>query len=77
MAPTRPVSLAGAVLYIVAFGYAIFYNYNVTKSGTLAISTGMVQQLAVLGAIFLLTDGHRGQPRSMKVRSLGTAISIY
>jgi hypothetical protein len=45
--------IAGAILYIVAFGYAIFYNYNVTRSAMLAISTGMLQQLAVLGVIFL------------------------
>jgi hypothetical protein len=45
--------MAGAILYLVAFGYAIFYNYNVTKSATLAISTSMLQQLAVLGVIFL------------------------
>jgi hypothetical protein len=45
--------IAGAILYAVAFAYAIFYNYNVTKSPMLAISTGMLQQLAVLGVIFL------------------------
>jgi hypothetical protein len=45
--------IAGAILYAGAFAYAIFYNYNVTKSAMLAISTGMLQQLAVLGVIFL------------------------
>jgi hypothetical protein len=45
--------IAGAILYAVAFAYAIFYNYNVTRSAMLAISTGMLQQLAVLGVIFL------------------------
>ena len=45
--------IAGTILYIVAFAYAIFYNYNITKSAVLAISTGMLQQLAVLGVIFL------------------------
>jgi hypothetical protein len=45
--------MAGAILYVVAFGYAIFYDYNVTRSVTLAISTGLLQQLAVLGVIFL------------------------
>jgi len=58
--------IAGAILYIVAFGYAIFYNYNVTGSAMLAISTGMLQQLAVLGAIFLFlrrtgTEANRGR----------------
>jgi hypothetical protein len=43
---------AGAILYLVAFGYAIFY-YNVAKSAMLAISTGMLQQLGVLGVTFL------------------------
>jgi hypothetical protein len=56
--PNAPVFhapiMAGAILYVVAFGYAIFYNYNVTRSATLAISTSMRQQLAVLGAIFLV-----------------------
>jgi len=45
--------VAGAILYLVAFGYAIFYNYKVTGSATLAVSTSLLQQLAVLGAIFL------------------------
>ena len=45
--------IAGTILYIVAFAYAIFYNYNITQSAVLAISTGMLQQLAVLGVIFL------------------------
>src|SRR5882672_7867195 len=45
--------IAGAILYVAAFAYAIYYNYNVTKSAMLAISTGMLQQLAVLGVIFL------------------------
>jgi hypothetical protein len=45
--------IAGAVLYIAAFAYAIFYNYNVTRSTVLAVSTSMLQQLAVLGVIFL------------------------
>jgi hypothetical protein len=60
--------MAGAILYLVAFGYAIFYNYNVTKSVTLAISTSMLQQLAVLGVIFLFLRwrGDEGEPRSIK-----------
>lgn len=45
--------IAGAILYAVAFAYSIFYNYNATKSAMLAISTSMLQQVAVLGAIFL------------------------
>jgi hypothetical protein len=45
--------IAGAILYAVAFAYAIFYNYNATKSAMLAVSTSMLQQLAVLGVIFL------------------------
>jgi hypothetical protein len=35
--------IAGAILYLVAFAYATFYNYNVTKSTMLAISTSMLQ----------------------------------
>jgi hypothetical protein len=46
--------IAGAILYAVAVAYAIFYNYNATKSTTLAISTSVLQQLVVLGVIFLL-----------------------
>ena len=45
--------IAGAILYAVVFAYAIFYNYSATKSAMLAISTSMLQQLAVLGVIFL------------------------
>jgi hypothetical protein len=45
--------IAGAILYAGAFAYAIFYNYNATKSAMLAISTSMLQQFAVLGVIFL------------------------
>jgi hypothetical protein len=45
--------IAGAILYAVAFAYSIFYNYNATKSAALALSTSMLQQLAVLGAIYL------------------------
>jgi hypothetical protein len=49
--------MAGAILYVVAFGYAIFYDYNVTKSATLVISTSVLQQLTVLGVIFCFSDG--------------------
>jgi hypothetical protein len=49
----RAPILAGSILYAAAFAYAIFYNYNTTKSAILAISTSLLQQLAVLGAIFL------------------------
>jgi hypothetical protein len=45
--------IAGALLYVGAFAFAIFYNFNATKSAMLALSTSMVQQLAVLGVIFL------------------------
>jgi hypothetical protein len=44
-------------LYTGAFAYAIFYNYNITKSAMLAISTGMLQQLAVPGVILLFPGG--------------------
>jgi hypothetical protein len=49
----RAPIIAGAILYAVAFAYAIFYNYNATKSAMLAISTSILQQVAFLGAIFL------------------------
>jgi len=58
--------MAGAVFYAVAFAYSIFYNYNATKSATLALSTSMLQQLAVLGAIYLyfrLTDHEENRSR--------------
>jgi hypothetical protein len=51
--PFHAPIIAGAILYAVAFAYAIFYNYNTTRSAMLAISTSMLQQLAVLGLIFL------------------------
>jgi hypothetical protein len=40
--------MAGVGLYSVAFAYAVIYNYNATGSAALAISTSMLQQLAVL-----------------------------
>jgi hypothetical protein len=54
--------VAGTILYLVAFAYAIFYNYKVTGSALLAVSTSMLQQLAMLGAIFLVppVEGRRG-----------------
>jgi uncharacterized membrane protein YoaK (UPF0700 family) len=58
--------MAGAILYAVAFAYSIFYNYNATKSAALALSTSMLQQLAVLGAIYLyfrLTDREENRGR--------------
>jgi len=58
--------IAGAILYAVALAYSIFYNYNATKSATLALSTSMLQQLAVLGAIYLyfrLTDHEENRSR--------------
>jgi hypothetical protein len=51
--PFQAPILAGAILYVVTFAFAIFYNYNATRSAVLAFSTSMLQQLAVLGVIFL------------------------
>jgi hypothetical protein len=45
--------IAGAMLYAVALVYAVLYNFRATKSAVLAVSTSMLQQLAVLGLIFL------------------------
>ena len=50
--------IAGAVLYAVAIAYAILYNYDATRSPILTISTSMLQQLAVLGAILLFFRWH-------------------
>jgi hypothetical protein len=52
---------AGAFLYVTAFAFAVFYNFRATKSVLLTLSTSMLQQLAVLGLIFLLArlDGDR------------------
>jgi hypothetical protein len=52
---------AGLMLYAVALAYAVFYNFRATKSALLAFSTCMLQQLAVLGLIFiwLRWDGDR------------------
>jgi hypothetical protein len=43
----------GAVLYLVAFGFCVLSNFGATRSVWLAISTTLLQQLAVLGLIFL------------------------
>jgi hypothetical protein len=56
--------MAGAILYAVTSAYSIFYNYNATKSAVLALSTSILQQLAVLGAIYLyfrLTDNEENR----------------
>lgn len=53
----------GAVLYVVAFGFCVFYNFGATRSVWLAISTSLMQQLAVLGLIFLFLrwQGDKGR----------------
>jgi hypothetical protein len=38
----RAPIVAGAILYLAAFGYSIFYNYKVTKSAVLAVSTSLL-----------------------------------
>jgi hypothetical protein len=53
--------VAGAVLYAGAFAFAIFYNYNATKSAVLAFSTSVLQQLAVVGVIFLFFRWHANE----------------
>jgi hypothetical protein len=50
--------IAGAILYASAFAFATFYNYNATKSVMLAFSTSILQQLAVVGVIFLFFRWH-------------------
>jgi hypothetical protein len=57
--------MAGAALYIAALAYALFYNLRATRSATLAISTSMLQQLAVLGLLFLYfrLEGDRANRR--------------
>ena len=65
------IMMAGAILYAVAFAYSIFYNYNATKSAVLALSTSMLQQLAILGAIYLyfrLTDNEENRPITINNR---------
>jgi hypothetical protein len=43
----RAPIMAGAILYAGAFGSAIFYNCNATKSVLVILSTSILQQLAV------------------------------
>jgi hypothetical protein len=50
--------IAGAILYAGAFAFAVFYNYKATKSAMLAFSTSILQQLAVVGVIFLFFRWH-------------------
>jgi hypothetical protein len=40
--PFQAPILAGAILYVVTFAFAIFYNYNATRSAVLAFSTSML-----------------------------------
>jgi hypothetical protein len=63
--PTVPIFhapiIAGAILYAGAFAFAIFYNYNATRSAMLAFSTSVLQQLAVVGVIFLFFRWHANE----------------
>jgi len=56
------------MLYAVELAYAVLYNFRATKSAMLAVSTSMLQQLAVLGVIFLFlrwkgNEVNRSRPR--------------
>jgi hypothetical protein len=55
--PNAPFDLgivfAGAILYAAALTFALLYNFRATRSAALAFSTSMLQQLAVLGLLFL------------------------
>ena len=62
--PFYTLIAAGLGLYAVTFAYSIFYNYNATKSATLAVSTSMLQQLAVLGLILLFLRWSANSRRS-------------
>ena len=52
--------MAGAILPS-RVHFATFYNYNATKSAMLAISTSVLQQLAVVGMIFLFFRWHANE----------------
>ena len=77
-APYYMLVWAGLGLYAVVFAYSILYNYGATRSVTLALSTSMLQQLAVLGVLLLFLQfsgneanrGRRGHRRL--TRPLGT-----
>jgi hypothetical protein len=46
--------MAGAVLYVSAFAYSLFYNYRATgRSAWLTLSTSLLQQFSLLGVLFL------------------------
>jgi hypothetical protein len=47
------IIFAGAILYVAALACALLYNFRATRSAALAFSTSMLQQLAVLGLLFL------------------------
>jgi hypothetical protein len=59
--PFHAPIIAGAILYAGAFAFAIFYNYAVTKSAMLALSTSILQQLAVVGVVFLFFRWHANE----------------
>ena len=63
-APSYTLIAAGLGLYAVAFAYSILYNYNATKSAILAMSTSMLQQLAVVGLILLFLRWSANSRRS-------------
>lgn len=53
--------IAGALLYLVAFTHVILHNYSATRSAILALSTSMLQQLAVLGVILFFFRWHANE----------------
>jgi hypothetical protein len=59
--PFQSPIMAGAILYAVALAFAVFYNLRATKSLMLAVSTSLLQQLAVLGVIFLFLRWRDGE----------------
>jgi hypothetical protein len=53
-APFYTPIAGGLILYVVVLAYSILYNFGATKSVILALSTALLQQLALLCVILLL-----------------------
>ena len=65
-APFYTLIVAGLALYVAALVYSILYNFNATKSVTLAVSTTMLQQFAVLCVILLFLRWSSDNRRSRR-----------
>jgi hypothetical protein len=72
-APFYTLTFAGVALYAVACAFSLFYNFNATKSVTLAVSTTILQQFAVIG----VPPVERGSSEPSPTRLMATGVRAH